>query len=412
MFQEYFKSHNTFLGSAQSSWVGVLSTGVPYLGAPFMTYLCQKERFSQRYYIWVGWFICVVGLVAAAFCKSLIPLALTQGLCYGVGSFILDVPVLLILNTWFLRRRGVAYGILFATTDFFAFALSFLAEVLLKKYGFRTSMLIFAAVMFAVPGAALCLLRERGTDPDPPSTSSPDDLPQPPLPQQNCCTDLWNGNGIIYYKRPMFYILTLSNLMQAFGFYLPFIYLPSYAADLGYSSTKGAMLLAISNLAQIIGELCFGKLSDMINVHGLCVLGSSLVASIAVLVLWGLARTLTQLIFFALVFGSFASGLISLWARIGTFFGEKDAQNIYSVMSFGRGIGNIASGPISAALLGKMGAQGAGSVNRDAYAIGKYHGVVLFAGVCMGVSALLGGVGFFAVALEERAQEKKSKATS
>ena len=100
--------------------------------------------------------------------------------------------------------------------------------------------------------------------------------------------------------------------------------------------------------------------------------------------------------------GAFASGLISLWAQIGTFFGEKEAQNIYSVMSFGGGIGNIASGPISVALL-----KTARAVDRSAYAIGKYQGVVLYVGVCMAFSALLGGEGFLAVAHEEKTQKQK-----
>jgi MFS family permease len=77
-------------------------------------------------------------------------------------------------------------------------------------------------------------------------------------------------------------------------------------------------VLAIANLAQIIGEVGFGKLSDKVPFQGLCVLASSLVAAIATLTLWGLSHTLIQLIFFGIVFGAFASGFISLWARIGT----------------------------------------------------------------------------------------------
>jgi hypothetical protein len=75
-------------------------------------------------------------MVAAAFCNSLLALVCTQGLLYGIGCFILDVPVLLILNTWFIRRRGLAYGITFAAMDVFGFGFSFLAQALLRKYGF------------------------------------------------------------------------------------------------------------------------------------------------------------------------------------------------------------------------------------------------------------------------------------
>lgn len=397
IFQEYFRNSHSFPGTTQTPWIGVLSTGVPYLGAPVMTYLCQKYNFKLRLYVVVGWLLCVVGLVAAAFCRSVIALLFTQGLCYGVGLFIMDVPVLLILNTWFINRRGLAYGVLYGTTDLIGFGFSFLAQALLRKHGFKIALVIFAAIIFAVPGAAMFLLKERIPDPLPRrSKLSAGDLPQHPIPE-GCCLANWHGSERIYYKRPIFYLLSTSNLIQAFGFYLPFIYLPSYAADLGYSATEGALVLAISNFAQIIGEVSFGKLSDKMPVRGLCVLGSSLVAAIATLTLWGLSHTLGQLVVFGVFFGAFASGLISLWARIGTFFGEKEAQAIFSVMSFGRGVGNIASGPISVALL-----ENASPVDRHAYAVGKYQGIVLYVGGCMAFSALLGGVGFFAVKYEER----------
>ena len=119
--------------SADYPWIGVLSPGVPFLGAPFMTYICQKQHVRLLYYIILEWLFCVVGLLAAAFCKSLLSLAFTQGLLYGIGVFILDMPVLLILNAWFIRRPGLTYGILFATTDLIGFGFSFLAQVLLAS---------------------------------------------------------------------------------------------------------------------------------------------------------------------------------------------------------------------------------------------------------------------------------------
>lgn len=56
---------------------------------------------------------------------------------YGVGLFIIDIPGLLIVNTWFLERRGLAYGLMFGATDLFGSALTFLAQALLQKYGLK-----------------------------------------------------------------------------------------------------------------------------------------------------------------------------------------------------------------------------------------------------------------------------------
>ena len=128
-------------------------------------------------------------MVAAAFCNSMLALVCTQGLLDGIGCFILDVPVLLILNTWFIRHRGLAYGITFVAMDVFGFGFSFLAQVLLRKYGFKATPLIFAAAMFAIPGATMFLLQERSRDPLPRNRNlSAIKLPQPPVPEGHCLT--------------------------------------------------------------------------------------------------------------------------------------------------------------------------------------------------------------------------------
>jgi MFS family permease len=176
---------------------------------------------------------------------------------------------------------------------------------------------------------------------------------------------------------------------------LPFIYLPSYTTNMGYSATHGAYTLAAANFAQIFGEIGFGQLSDRLYVHCL-VLASTLVSSIAVLALWGHAHTYVRLAWFALIYSTFGSGLISLWARVGTLFGEDDAQMIYSIMSFGCGIGTILSGPISSALIANTASRGLaekGDGPNTRYGNGKYLGLVLFVGCTMGFSAFLAIIG-------------------
>ncbi|KAL2046879.1 hypothetical protein N7G274_000897 [Stereocaulon virgatum] len=171
----------------------------------------------------------------------------------------------------------------------FGFGFSFVAQALLRKYGFKATLLAFAAAMFAIPGATMFLLQEGSRDPLPPDRKlSATELPQPPVPEGRCLTER------MYYRRPIFYVLSLPNLMQAFAFNLSFTYPPSFATDLGYTQMEGALLLAIANLAQIIGEVDFGKLSDKVRFQGHCALGSSLVAAIAILNIWGLSHTLIR----------------------------------------------------------------------------------------------------------------------
>lgn len=120
-------------------------------------------------------------------------------------------------------------------------------------------------------------------------------------------------------------------------------------------------------------------------VHVLIVV-STATAGISTFLLWGFANNLAMLIVFALLFGTSGAGFLALWARIGTLFGEKDAPMVYGVLCCTRGIGSIASGPISLAMLG-------GEVVRGTYGAGRFKSLVLFVGLCLTVSAGLGSIG-------------------
>ncbi len=71
-----------------------------------------------------------------------------------------------------------------------------------------------------------------------------------------------------------------------------------------------------------------------------------------------------------------------MWARMVTAVSEEPsaAQAMFGMFNFGKGIGNIAAGPISAGLL-RWSSGDAG------YGLGTYKAVVLFTGVCLLMSA-------------------------
>ena len=377
-----------FANHQLASWIGVLSVGIPYLGTPFLTYLCEASSIRPHYYIILGWSLTVLGLLGSAFCHDVKPLIATQGLLYGIGVLLVEMPSLIIMNTWFIKRRGLFFGLLCGCLDLFGVAWGFFASEMLRKYGLRTTCLTMAAIAFIIPGLCLFLLRERPIDQSKveistteggapsPTALEADDTSALPLPRR-------------YHQRPTFYLFLTTNLIQALAFYLPFIYLPTYTTLLGYSTSKGAIVLAVANVAQIFGEISFGRLSDKCSVHMLGTV-SAAVASAATFLLWNFATSLAYVIAFAFVFGAFASGFIALWPRMGTMFAEQDANMIYSFLSFGRGFGCIVSGPISSSLL-RISARH----DSNASASQKFNVMILFVGSCMAASAVIGCIGWF-----------------
>lgn len=396
VFQDYYAK--TFERGAQiAPYIGVLSSGISFLGAPAVTYACQKLKINLRLYLVVGWGICVLSLLGSVFCKDLVTLIITQGLMYGFGSLLVEIPMLMIVNTWFEKRRGIAYGLIFAGADIFAVGYTYLVAFLLKDHGLKITMAVLTGLVFALAGPTILLLRAREIPSGLRSRRGSVSSAHAPYSASPDTAVRWHIHTPRkrYYKRVIFYFLVAANLLQAFAFYLPFIYLPSFTTDIGHSTSKAALVLSVANLAQVFGEIGFGQLSDHVHVKFLIIV-STACASFSALLLWGLfgAKSFAALIIFAFLFGSFGSGFLALWARMGTLFGEKDAPMVYSTMCFGRGIGSILSGPISSALLALT------HVQSTRFGAGKYAGIIWFVGGCMAGSAIVGALGILALALK------------
>lgn len=62
-------------------------------------------------------------------------------------------------------------------------------------------------------------------------------------------------------RKPLFWVLLTATMIQGLAHYVPSIYIPSYALDVGLTSTKGALLLSLLNLATAIGQPLQGMLA-------------------------------------------------------------------------------------------------------------------------------------------------------
>jgi hypothetical protein len=223
----------------------VLGSGLPFLGAPVLVYICTHTRIARVHFAWVGWLGCVISLIGAAFSPSINILIVTQGLLLGLSVLVLDNPILLIINTWFRKHRGMAYGILFGACDLCGVAFAFLANYLLNHLGQRKTFLIFAAILFTIPGPCLFFLRERGAtsvlrrsslSSVTPKAAVFSDAPRDAEDEVILSSTGGNFNLIRretpptrkrYFQRPLFYLLSASNFFNALACTSYAISLPS-----------------------------------------------------------------------------------------------------------------------------------------------------------------------------------------
>ncbi|KAF3808901.1 putative acetyltransferase [Colletotrichum gloeosporioides] len=246
--------------------IGTVATSVYFLGGPIATPLVARFQAWQRHMIVVGWLGCCVSLAVASFMSSVPGLIATQGVLYGFAFTLLYYPVLRMLNEWFVHRRGFAFGIMSTGAGCSGVGLPFLLEWLLAKYGYQTTLRAMAVVQFITVLPVIPLLKGR-------------------LPVSRQGTLRKDDFGFL--KKPLFYCFAFVNLLEALGYYIPFLYLPTYATSLGLSGTTGALILAANNLAMIFGQLALGYVSDRVKNVLTLVFASSFSAAVASFTIWG-----------------------------------------------------------------------------------------------------------------------------
>ena len=296
-----------------------------------------------------------------SFASTLEVLILSQGVAYGLGFLIFYYPILSMVNEYWIARRGMAYGILCGASGLSGTIMPFVLQALLSKYGYQTTLRAVAVGLTLLTGPLIPLLRGRL----PPSEQSA-------MPRIN-----WN-----FLQNPLFWIYSLANLLQGFGYFFPSLYLPSYASSVGLSGKSGALLLALMSIFQVGGQFVFGLLSDRrVPLDALACL-STIVAAFGCLVIWNLAHSLPVLIVFAITYGFFGAGFTAIWARMSTAITDDVTAGpiVFTLLNFGKGIGNVLAGPIGGLLVSQT------TESRTAL---SYRWVIICTGTCMLASACI-----------------------
>ncbi|KAI5459709.1 major facilitator superfamily domain-containing protein [Mariannaea sp. PMI_226] len=362
VFQNYYSNIEEFKDDADRiALIGTLAQGLYYLGAPFSALLTKRFPKYQRQQIWLGWPLCILGLLCASFASSVNGLIATQGLLYGIGFVTLTYPIISMINEWWVARKGMAFGLISAASGATGAVMPFILQELLDAYGHRTT-LRACAVAMVFTGPLIPLFRGR----------------LPASEEAALAKTNWN-----FIKKPLFWVFGFSILVQGLGFFFPPVFLPSYASALGIPSIQGALLLAVMSVAQVVGQFVLGYLSDKKLSVSLLATVCCVAAAASVLVLWGLGKSMGLLIAFSIIYGFFGFGFGTLRVAMGRAVSDDPSTVFasYAIYVFLQGVGNILVSPISAALTASK------PISEHQYAAGRYDGVVIFTGVSSALAA-------------------------
>jgi len=151
---------------------------------------------------------------------------------YGIGFVAFYWPIISMVDEWWVARKGMAAGIIASAAGFSGTFMPIIVNALLKKYGYQTTLRTTAVAMIILTGPLIFALKGRLTHSK----------------RSTMTRTNWS-----FFKKPLLYIYYTSTLLQGLGFFFPSVYLPSYATDIGLTSTQGALILAVMAIAQVLG---------------------------------------------------------------------------------------------------------------------------------------------------------------
>jgi hypothetical protein len=113
VLQEYYTTHEPFSSQPNGiATIGTVATGLMYLLMPVYFAVLQRWPYLKRWSIWAALPVVSGSLIGASFAQSVTHLIGTQGVLFALGGNLLVTPTITYLNEWFVRRKGLAIGIM------------------------------------------------------------------------------------------------------------------------------------------------------------------------------------------------------------------------------------------------------------------------------------------------------------
>lgn len=283
---------------------------------------------------------------------------LAQGILGGLASGILFAPAMTCVSHYFHKRRAAALGVTVSGSSIggviFPIALSkMLAN---ESLGFGWSVRIVGFIILFMMLISMATIKGR-------------------LPPRKDTIFLPSA-----FTRVLYTSVTLGITFMMWGIFTPFFYLPQYAHSHGMDSQLSSYLLSILNAASIFGRVLPGIIADKIGRYNVLIINSFCTG--VLLLCWIAVKSEASIIVFAVLYGYFSGGIVSLMSpciaqaspspdQIGTHLGMSMAVV---------GIAGLTGTPICGALLEKYGGYTQPAI---------FSGVMVLVGVAFAVVARL-----------------------
>lgn len=310
------------------------------------------DRYGPRRLFPLGAIFLTSGLIAASRISSLWHLYLFFGVVIASGINTLSYsPHMSIIPKWFVRKRGLASGLVLSGIGMGTMALAPLCETVIESLGWRAAFLVLAALVFGIVFPLTAIFHRR----------SPQDVGQCPEDFEGpapSCTGSCAEEAIPSGRAPKLW--TLDEALRTGAFWhttavvfcngvfinMLLVHQVAHVVDAGFSTLLAASVLGLVGLIGSAGGIFGGLLSDRIGRELSYTLGSALaVLGILLLLFVGRNSGLWMLYGFVMLYGvGYGSMLPVTASTTGDLFPGNSLGRILAIQSIGYGLGG-ALGP-------------------------------------------------------------------
>jgi MFS family permease len=290
-----------------------------------------SDRIGARPMVVASALLVGTGLILTASINRLWLSYLTYGLGVGVGVACGYVPMVAVVSGWFVRRRNTALGIAVSGIGFGTIVGAPLAAKCIVLYGWRATYVLFGVLSTSLLLFVAALAKRS---PIARSKSGPS-----------------TGEAL---RNPAFMLLWASSFLCSVPLFVPFVFLPAFARDLGVSAVASAALIGVIGVASVCGRLGLGTLADRLGLVGLylfCFLLQALSYAI-----WLGAHSYATLVIFALVIGTGYGGYVALApAVLAQFFGTGNLGALVGTLYTSNAFGTLIGPPLAGFIIDRTG---------------------------------------------------------
>nr|XP_056702977.1 monocarboxylate transporter 3 [Euleptes europaea] len=321
----YFKElmYDFHVGYSDTAWISSIMLAMLYGTGPACSIMVNQ--FGCRPVMLVGGLLASSGMILASFTTNIIELYLTAGMLTGLGMALNFQPSLIMLGSYFDKRRPLANGLAAAGSPVFLSALSPLGQVLLEKFGWRGGFLIMGGLLLncCTCGAVMRPLeismkkREKVQD----KYEAKEMLPMGGRVEEAISTTESTKKSkkakkrkhkkrkklldFSIFKNRGFVIYAIAKFIMVLGLFVPPILLVNYAKDTGVPDKEAAFLLSVIGFIDIFARPSCGMFAGLkwVRPHVTYLFSFAMLFNGLTDILSAKASSYTSLIIFCIFFG-------------------------------------------------------------------------------------------------------------